>query len=195
MNFIRSASVMVAAVALTGCAQLKQADDWAMNKVLEERGQVGQLQPEPWPGVTKVPPEANCRFTTVYREGDNCCVMPPYTIAMDVDAAYARARVEYAFHEKRPRDEGVNYPGYHGHVHEATPGAFYRVFGEVQPRSDVRLSRGVWMGLVLSKASSSTANVEPVYCEIRGRRMKEQGVWHQAVQDSIRRTLPPIERK
>ena len=180
---------------LAGCAQLKQADDWAMNKVLQDRGQVGQLQPELWPGVNKVPPEAQCRFTGVYREADNCCVMGAYTAALDVDTAFAKARLEYGFKAVRPPDEGRGYNSYHGFAYETAPGAMYRLFGEVVPRSDARLSRGIWMGVLLSKASPNTTGVEPVYCEIRGNRMKDQLSWHQAIQESIRTTLPPVATK
>jgi len=195
MNTVhRSSLLLVGAALLAGCAQLKQADDWAMNKVLQDRGQVGQLQPDPWPGVIKVPPEAQCRFTGVYREMDNCCVMGPYTAAVDVDTAFAKARVEYGFKAVRPQDEGRGYNGYHGFVYETTPGAVYRLFGEVSPRSDARLSRGIWMGLVLSKASPTTTAVEPVYCESRGQRMQDQLTWHKAAQESIRATLPPASR-
>ncbi len=192
MNAIqRSVLLLAGAAFLAGCAELKQADDWAMNKVLQDRGQVGQLQPDLWPGAIKVPPEAQCRFSGVYREMDNCCVMGAYTAALDVDTAFAKARVEYGFKTVRPPDEGRGYNGYHGFVYEVAPGAMYRLFGEVTPRSDPRLSRGIWMGLTLSKASPTTTSVEPVYCEIRGNRMKDQLAWHKAAQESIRATLPP----
>jgi hypothetical protein len=185
-------SSLAVAGLLSGCAELKKADDWAMNKVLVERGQVGQLQPATWAGdLPKVPPEARCRFTSTYRESENCCLLPRYTTALDVDTAYAKARVEYGFKEKKPYNEGRDFPGYHGFVYETHPATLYRMFGEVTPRSDVRLSRGIWMGLVISKASATTADVEAVYCEIRNRSMKEQLTWHTAVHDSIRTTLPP----
>jgi hypothetical protein len=181
---------LAAAFAAAGCAELKQADDWAMKKALEDRGATGELQPEPWAGEMKVPVEAQCTFTPTYLEGHNCCVMKRYTTGLDVDTAFARSMQEYAFSQKRG-DEGVGYPHYHGHLYQAQAGAVYRVFGEVVPRSDIRLHRGVWIGLVIAKASSITAEVEPVYCEARGRRMQDQLIWHQTVQASIRATLPP----
>jgi hypothetical protein len=117
--------------------------------------------------------------------------MPRYVAALDVDTAYANSRVEYGFQEKKPPAEGRDFTRYHGFDYEAHPATLYRMFGEVNPRSDVRLSRGVWMGLVLSKASPTTTNVEAVYCEVRSRQMKDQVTWHKAMQESIRATLPP----
>lgn len=180
--------------ALAGCAQLEQAEDWAQAKVLRDKGQEGQLQPEPFAMSAKVPKAAQCKApTSQYPESDNCCVMAKYTAAVDIDTAAAAARVEYGFQPKRRPDEGTGYSGFKGHAFEANSGSFYRMFGEVTPRSDVRLSRGVWMGLVLSKASANRTNVEPLYCEIRGRVMKDQLTWHEAVQESIRATIPPVK--
>lgn len=194
-TFLLTATALTLLLA-SGCAQMKAADDWAMNTVLEGRGQVGQLQPANWMGdTTTVPAEANCRFSANYKQMDNCCLMPRYTTTLDVDTAFAKARVEYGFKEKRPLNEGRDFPGYHGFVYETHPATLYRMFGEVNPRSDVRLSRGVWMGLVISKVSATTAEIEPVYCEIRNRNMKDQVTWHKAVQDSIRATLPPAATK
>jgi hypothetical protein len=193
MKIVRMVAAVVAATLAAGCAELKKADDWAMNKVLEDRGQVGQMQPEPWVGEMKVPEEAHCKFSAFYREDENCCIMPRYTTALDVDTAFAKARSEYDFQEKRPYGEGVNVAHYHGFLFEAHPAAFYRMMGEVMPRSDVRLSRGVWMALVVSKASATTTEIEAAYCEIRSRRMKDQLTWHRAMQDSVHATFPPVQ--
>lgn len=183
---------MLTVFSVAGCAELKQLDDAAMAKALEMRGATGELQPEPWPGEMKVPEAAQCSFGRTYPEAHNCCVMKRYTVGMDVDTAYARAMQEFAFSLKRSPAEGSGYSHYHGHLHQAGTGALYRMMGEVVPRSDVKLRRGVWMGLVIAKSSPTSAEVEPVYCEIRGRRMQDQLGWHQAVQESIRQTLPPV---
>lgn len=183
---------VLAAFGVAGCAELKQLDDAAMAKALEMRGATGEMQPEPWPGEMKVPEAAQCSFGRVYPESHNCCVMKRYTTRLDVDTAYARAMQEYAFTDKRNAAEGANFTHYHGHLYQTNAGAMYRLMGEVVPRSDVRLRRGVWMGLVIAKASPTTAEVEPVYCEIRARRMQDQLGWHLAVQESIRQTLPPM---
>lgn len=186
---------LLASTAAAGCADLKRLDDAAMNKVLEERGQVGQLQPEQWAGEMKVPAEAQCTFTNTYKEIHNCCLMKRYTTSLDVDTAYAKAMQEYAFSMKRRAGEGVAYPHYHGHLYQAQPAALYRMFGEVTPRSDVRLSRGVWMGLVIAKSGPNTAEIEPVYCEANGRRMRDQLTWHKAMQESIHATFPPVSAR
>lgn len=193
MTTIQTACAAMAAVLLAGCAELKALDDKAMNHVLEQRGQTGQLQPEPWALQTDVPPEAECKFSGLYRQIQNCCIMKRYTTSLDVDTAYAKAMQEYGFSVTRPSGEGANNPHYHGHDYQAQPAALYRMFGEVTPRSDVRLSRGVWMGFVIAKAGPNIAEIEPVYCEMRGRRMKDQLTWHKAVQDNVRATLPPLQ--
>lgn len=192
MKATQTACTVMAAMLLAGCAELKALDDKAMNHVLEQRGQTGQLQPEQWAGEMVVPPEAGCKFTSTYRQAENCCVMKRYTTSLDVDTAYAKAMQEYGFSVKRPPGDGAGYPHYHGHDYQAEPAALYRMFGDVTPRSDVRLSRGVWIGLVIAKAGPGIAEIEPVYCEARGRRMKDQLTWHKAVQDNIRTTLPPL---
>lgn len=184
--------VAAAVVAWRGCAELKQLDDAAMKQALESRGATGEMQPEQWAGEMKVPDAAQCTFNQTYSEGHNCCVMKRYTTSLDVDTAYARAMQEFAFTVKRNPNEGAGYPHYHGHLYQANAGALYRMFGEVRPRSDIKLNRGVWMGLVIAKASPTTSEVEPVYCEARGRRMQDQLGWHQAVQESIRTTLPSV---
>lgn len=180
------------ATGMAGCAEMKQLDDAAMAKALEMRGATGEMQPEQWPGEMKVPEAAQCSFGRAYPESHNCCVMKRYTTTVDVDTAYARAMQEYAFTAKRSSAEGAGFTHYHGHLYQTNAGAMYRLMGEVVPRGDVKLRRGVWMGLVIAKASPTTAEVEPVYCEIRGRRMQDQLGWHQAVQQSIRLTLPPV---
>ncbi len=192
---MKSLTAIALAVAVTGCADMKKLDDWAMNKALEDRGQVGQLQPEQWAGDIKVPAEANCSFSATYKQIHNCCIMPKYTTSLDVDTGFARVMQEYSFTQWRKPGEGDGYPHYHGQTYQAQPAAFYRLAGEVYPRSDVKLSRGVWMSFMVVKASATTAEVEPVYCEARGRRMQDQLAWHQSVQESIKKALPPISHK
>lgn len=192
MTAFERLTATVLAVALAGCAEMKALDDKAMNQFLAQKGQTGQLQPEQWAGEVVVPAEAQCGFSERYKQMHNCCVMKRYTTAIDVDTAFAKAMQEYGFSEKKPPGEGAGYPHYHGHDFTAQPGALYRMFGDVVPHSDVRLSRGVWMGLVIAKAGPNSAQVESVYCEARGRRMRDQLTWHKAMQESIRATLPPV---
>ena len=145
-----------------------------------------------------VPAEAQCDFTPTYRENQNCCVMQPYRSAMDVDTAYARAVREYGFsREPRPYElEAEAYPEIsHGHGHDVQKGERYQLWGIVVPRSDVRLGRGVWVGLTLQAAGPHSTDVKPIYCEPFSRAMEHQRTWHKAVQWTIRDTLPSdVER-
>ena len=194
MTSWRAASLIAAGLSLAACAELKQLDDMAMQKVLADRGQTGQLQPERFAGEMKVPKEANCGHSPAFPEAENCCLMPKYTAGMDVDTALAKARLEFNFQERKPAGEGAGYSHYHGWRYEANPGAFYRMAGDVVPATDVRLSRGVWVSMVLSKAGPAATDVAVAYCEARGRRMEDQLTWHKALQDAVRGTLPPIKK-
>lgn len=183
---------LLAAIGISGCAELKQFDNASRVKSLDRRGPNGVLLPEHLPGVVQVPEAAQCSFGPIYPEGQNCCVMKRYTTGMDVDTAYARAVQEYGLGPKPNMAEGAGYSHYKGHLFQIDPGAMYRMTGEVVPRSDVKLFRGLWIGLVIARASPTSTDVEPVYCEVRGRQMQDQLGWHLAVQKSIWRTLPPL---
>ena len=141
-----------------------------------------------------VPAEAACSFTQTYRENQNCCVMKPYRSAINVDSALVRAVREYDFRrEPRPYDvEGEAYPEiFHGHRYDAQVGKRYELWGVVLPRSDERLGRGVWVGLTLEAAGPKSTDVHPIYCEPLARAMDSQRTWHNAVQSTIKSTLPP----
>jgi hypothetical protein len=145
-----------------------------------------------------VPKDAECSFTPSYRESQNCCVMRPYSTAVDVDTAYARAVREYDFRAEPSivDSELEAYPDiFHGHRHDVRSGERYQLWGIVFPGTDVRLGRGVWMGLNLVATTLKSTDVQPVYCELGARAMEDQRTWHRAVQSAIKMTLPPaIER-
>lgn len=152
------------------------------------------LKPDSGNRTISVPKGAECSFTPTYRENQNCCVMRPYRTAIDVDTAYARVVREYNF---RPEPhmgelEGEAYPDvFHGHRHDVRSGERYQLWGIVFPRSDVRLRRGVWVGLTLEATGPKSTDVLPIYCEFGARAMEEQRTWHKAVQWTIKETLPP----
>jgi hypothetical protein len=152
------------------------------------------LRPASDKRAVSVPNDAGCSFTPTYRENQNCCVMGAYRTFIDVDTAYARVVREYDF---RPRQNIVESALeatpelFHGHLHDVRTGERYLLRGIVFPRSDVRLERGVWMGLRLEAAGSKSTEVQPVYCELGARAMEDERTWHGAVQQTIRSTLPP----
>ena len=154
------------------------------------------LQPTLGGGTVSVPSAAQCTFTQDHRESQNCCVMKPYRSAMEIDTAYSRAVREYGFSAKPQlyELEGEAYPDiYHGHRHEVQPGKAYQLQGIVVPRSSTQLFRGVWLALALRKAESGTTDVESVYCEVGARAMVDQMAWHQAIDKSVRSTIPPAD--
>lgn len=155
------------------------------------------LKPDYDSPTISVPEEAQCSFSATYREDQNCCAMRAYRTAIDVDTAYDRLVREFGFNRvPQPYEvEGEAYPEiYHGHRHETRHGGPYELWGIVVPRGDVRLFRGVWMGFTLRATGPDSTDVRPVYCEVQARPMKQQLVWHRAVQRSIRATLPPDAR-
>jgi hypothetical protein len=141
-----------------------------------------------------VPIGATCAVDGTYRQSQNCCVMKSFRVRADVDLAYAAVVHEYDFRSE-PREyelEGEAYPHrFHGHRHDARAGQSYRLQGIVVPRSDARLGRGLWLGLDLNKVAPGLVEVAPVYCSVGGWSMENQALWHDAVQQSIRSTLPP----
>jgi hypothetical protein len=154
---------------------------------------VAPLMPAPRARPIVVPVEAQCTFTPTYRADQNCCVLKPYTVGLDVDEAYRRVMREYQFGEQlRPWEgEAEAYPEINkGHQYLTRPGSEYQLKGIVIPNSEPLLFRGLWVGLVISKAGPNRSDVSPIYCEAFGRAMQDQVAWHRAAQASIRATLP-----
>lgn len=156
------------------------------------------LVPEPRDHPIVVPVGAQCTFTPTYRADQNCCVMKPYSLELDVDTAFKRAMREYEFGERlRPWEvEAEAYPEVNkGHQYLTRPGSEYQLKGIVVPNSDILPFRGLWLGLVISKTGPNRSEVSPVYCEALGRAMRDQVAWHRAAQASIRATLPAAQQR
>lgn len=174
MNPTKTLSAMIASAALGACAG-------------------APLMPAPRDRPIVVPVDAQCTFTPTYRADQNCCVLKPYAVGFDVDEAYRQVMREYEFGvQPRPwEEEAAAYPEVHkGHQFLTRPGLEYQLKGIVIPHSEPLLFRGLWVGLVISKAGPNRSEVSPIYCEAFGRAMQDQVAWHRAAQASIRATLP-----
>jgi hypothetical protein len=154
------------------------------------------IRPAADQSVVSVPRSANCAFDETYTESRNCCVMKAYRTHANVDDAYASVVREYGF-QAEPREyelESEAYPdNIYEHRHETRFGRSYRLQGLVVPRNDPRLFRGLWLGLDLRVDAPGSTEVAPVYCAVGGWSMENQSAWHNAVQHSIRSTLPPTD--
>jgi len=185
---------LLASIAVAGCAEMKELDDWAMKKAREDRATAPGQQADRAVKF-KVPAEAQCSFNPGYVEADNCCIMTPYMSSLDLDTAFARAVQEYRFPTKvkeRGRDPNptrlYRYMSYPGQEHMAA--------NEVRPRSSSALSQGFYMTLRIEKgAVDANSRIELAYCETPGLRATDQLAWHKAVQDSIYATLPPVQAR
>ena len=140
-----------------------------------------------------VPAAANCTFSGEYPASKNCCVVRPYVTSLRVDVAYARLMREYNFSQKpRMFDEELEaIPElFHGHHYTVEPGVSYRLGGVVLPTSDVRLFRGVWIGVTITHIDREVTQVQAEYCQPGGYAMEDQLAWHLAVQASLKSALP-----
>lgn len=129
-----------------------------------------------------------CTYNPGYQPGDNCCILPTYVTALDVDTAFSRALKTYRFPTKvagagRNPERLYRFHSVRGEYHSAA--------NDVWPQGDQRLGRGLWLFLTLERETSTSSSVAAVYCEIPGQRPQDPAAWHAAVQNSIRATVPP----
>ena len=183
-------SAVALTVAVAGCAEMKELDDWAMKKAHEGRAPAAGSQANR-SGLTQASGGAQCAFNPGYQKSDNCCILEPYMSSLDVDAAFAQASQEYRFPTK------VKGPGKDPtrlYRYMTFPGQSHIVANDVVPRSGGVLSQGFWLALrVETGPEKGISRIDPTYCATPGVRATDPEAWHKAVQDSIHATMPPVQ--
>jgi len=184
---------VLATLAIAGCAEMKDLDDWAMKKAREGRQPTADAQAA---GVAKfkIPAGAQCAHNAGYPESENCCIVDGYMSSVDIDTALARAIQEFQFPTKltgRRLDPNpvrlYRFMSYPGQMHD--------VANDVRPRSDPSLAQGFWLYLRIEPGVDKHAHVEPAYCETPGVRAADQVAWHKAVQNAIYTAVPPLQAR
>jgi hypothetical protein len=184
---------LLAALAVAGCAEMKELDDWALKKAREDR-QPATGTPAASAAKFNVPSGAQCAFNPGYPESANCCILSPYMSSLDMDTALARAVQEFQYPTKisgRGRDPNPS----RLYRFMTYPGQLHDVANDVRPRSDASLAQGLWLKLRIEPGVDKHAHVELAYCETPGLRAADQVAWHKAVQNAIYTTVPPLQAR
>jgi hypothetical protein len=182
--------VVALAVAVAGCAEMKELDDWAMKKAHEGRAPAAGTQANRG-GSAVTSGGAQCAFNPGYQKSDNCCILEPYMSSLDVDTAFTQASQEYRFPTKV---KGTGKDPTRLYRYMTFPGQSHIVANDVVPRSGGVLSQGFWLALrVETGPQKGMSRIDPTYCATPGVRATDLEAWHKAVQDSIYATMPPVQ--